>query len=177
MLKWRELGLVAVLVMCGTTIGLLAKHDRDQQRRLNVLAADLSALTDNVHGLVMPMQAVVPLLSHLSDEIAARQLERSSQVASGKPAVHAAGNAPPAASEQAEPAAMSPVQQVALARAHRVLEGAIGRRTLTRDDVLEMRTELATVNSRQAAEELRAKIASAINRNELVPEDRQYFMP
>jgi hypothetical protein len=85
--------------------------------------------------------------------------------------------APARAVEKVERAELSPEKKAALERAQHQLEGAISRHTLTREDVLEMRAQLATVGSTQETESLRARISTAINHQQLVPQDRLFLMP
>ena len=81
------------------------------------------------------------------------------------------------AADKTERVELTSDQKAALDRAHQRLENAISRRTLTREDVLEMRAQLATVRSTQETEALRARISTAINHQQLVPQDRLFLMP
>lgn len=84
--------------------------------------------------------------------------------------------APPAL--PAQPAATPPTRTrtEAIAQAHDQLESVLSRRRLSQDDVLSLRTSLAGADSEEA-QEIRRRIAAAINTRELVPEDPHFIMP
>jgi hypothetical protein len=68
-------------------------------------------------------------------------------------------------------------QQAALTQAQRVLEGAISRGRLSREDVQEMGRHLALTNDPDARHELNRRIIMAINANKLIPEDPHFILP
>lgn len=69
-------------------------------------------------------------------------------------------------------------QEKSIAGAGNVATAAIARHSLTREDVQKMRQELADGSATSdEVDELRSRIAAAINRQELVPEDRHFIYP
>jgi len=159
--------------------GLLIKHDHDQQHRLDELSARVASLSAVAQALTPPLQALPLLLSERRCALDPRDIERIIRAASGaKPG----GVTPTVASaedarERPERPPLSTEQAAALDHAKARLQEAIARHALTRDDVLEMRAQLATVGSTQESEALRSRIATAINHQELKPQDRLFIMP
>ena len=74
----------------------------------------------------------------------------------------------------AEPAA--PVSTEAADSANRTLDEVLQRGRITPDDLHKLGAELVAATSEQR-DQLRARIAAAINRNELVPEDPHALYP
>jgi hypothetical protein len=69
-------------------------------------------------------------------------------------------------------------QEKSIADAGNAVTSAIARHKLTRDDVQKMRQELAAgAATSDEVDDLRSRIAVAINRQELVPEDRHFVYP
>jgi polyhydroxyalkanoate synthesis regulator phasin len=64
----------------------------------------------------------------------------------------------------------------ALENANRALDEIIHRGRITQEDVNKLRNELATATAEQR-DQVRARIASAINRDELVPVDLHALYP
>lgn len=81
----------------------------------------------------------------------------------------------PAAPEPPPPTAE---QRAAVERAHHVLDSAFVRGTLRREDIQELRRQLAQAGPAQKlAEELVRRIAVGLNTQQLVPEDPNFVMP
>jgi hypothetical protein len=69
-------------------------------------------------------------------------------------------------------------QEKLIAAAGDVVTGAIARHTLSRADVEQVRQRLAAgAATSDEVDELRSRIAVAINRQELAPEDRHFVFP
>ena len=176
----RTLAVTATIATV-TAAGLLVKRERDQQHRLDDLAARVAALSEAAQALVPPLQAMPALLAERRCVLDARDVDRLVRAAmvakadlKSQPGTSAIALGPPP--DKPEPSPPSPQQVAALDRAKARLADAMARHTLTRDDVLEMRAELASVGTAEA-EALRARIASAINHRELIPQDRHFFLP
>jgi len=176
----RTLAVTATIAAVAAA-GLLVKRDRDQQHRLDDLAARVAALSEAAQALAPPLQALPALLGERRCVLDARDVDRLVRAAmavkadvKGQPGPSAIALGP--APERPEPSPRSPEQIAALGRAKTRLADAMARHTLTRDDVLEMRAELVSVGTAEA-EALRARIASAINHRELIPQDRHFFLP
>jgi hypothetical protein len=85
--------------------------------------------------------------------------------------------APPRPERAVEPPAEDTGAHVeAVAAAHRIVDDALSRGRLSRDDVLALSARLAGTPPASAFE-VRARIAAALNRNELVPEDDHFVFP
>ena len=124
-----------------------------------------------------PLRALPALLAQQRCTLAPGELERILRAGTGPHGQTLASATPLPTADKPERVELTSDQKAALDRAHQRLADAIARRTLTREDVLEMRAQLATVRLTQEAEALRARIATAINHQQLVPQDRHFLMP
>ena len=172
----RTIALTAAIGAVGA--GLLIKRDRDEQRQLDQLSSRVAELSQAARALTVPLQALPSLLSQQRCSLDPHELDRLLRMAPERATEPNPAVATPAGgANRPEPARLSPEQETALHRAHKTFESALSRHSLTRDDVLEMRAQLATVGSIQESEALRSRIATAINHQELVPKDRLFIMP
>jgi hypothetical protein len=177
-----SLFVVAAAALSSAMLGVFWKRDLEQQRKLEALNARVTELVDAVRSSQASPAGARRAEGRSSLE--PRDVERIAQAVAA--ASHAAAGSAAAAIEP-EPIATArmpsptrspstPEQQVAVFRASDRLDEALRRRTLTSDDITAIRTELA-MSPPEAAEQLRAKIARAINRKELVPEEHPFTIP
>lgn len=165
--------MVVAVVAATIGIGGLIRRDELQQRRIEQLSARLGEVSEAVKALEPPLRVLPVLLAQQRCAVDPKDLERIRS----PPSAATAATKAMALEGKLSPAQLSTEQRAALGRANQQLDAAISRHSLTRDDVLQMRAELATVGSIQESEALRARIATAINHQELVPKDRLFIMP
>jgi hypothetical protein len=172
-LKPRRWLLAALAI---TTCAVVAvKRDRDQQRRLDELSARIAALSDAAQALAPPLEALPALLAQRRCALDMQDIDRIVRAAAGAKGYAVPTTVAPAP-DKPDPSPPLPEQTAALDRAKARFADAIARHTLTRDDVLEMRAQLTSVGTVEA-EALRARVATAINHRELVPQDRHFVIP
>jgi hypothetical protein len=183
--RWpRALGLALVLAL--GVIAVLAKRDREQQARIDALAREVAALNESVHAAAvlqapsaMPWRSACALDSEQLDAVK-RAVEAvvSSRApsASGRSAAPSGTGASEPQVAAANPPERAAAQETALVRANDVLDDALRRRSLTRGDVESLRRELALAGPSEEAQDIRQRIAAAVNRRELVPEG-PHFLP
>jgi hypothetical protein len=169
--------ILVVVLAAGGVIGALVKRDHDEQRRFDELAKQVAALeaavSANAERTSPPTQVACSLDSQQLDAI--RRVVAATTPAS--PPQKAKQSAAAAAEVTPEPPERTPEQLAALARADDLVDEGLRRRTLTRDDVVAIRRELAVAgNSGEEAQALRAKIAAAVSRGDLVPSG-PHFIP
>ena len=172
---------VVTAVVGAVTAALLFKRDREQQHRLDDLSARVAALSEAAQALAPPLRALPALLAQQRCVLDAQDIARLVRLAADAKADVKAGPgtaaiAPAPTPDKPDPGPASPEQAAALDRAKARFADAIARHTLTRDDVLEMRAQLTSVGTAEA-EALRARVATAINHRELVPQDRHFVIP
>jgi hypothetical protein len=181
--RWLAGVLGLGLALALGVIAVLAKRDREQQARIDALAGEMASLRDSVHAAVVPSPPGIALRSACAlDSEQLDAVKRAVEAAMAHPA-SGGGTTPPSRSAASEPQAAgakpperTAEQEAALARANDVLDDALRRRSLTRADVDQLRGELAAAGPSDEAQEIRRKIAAAVNRKELVP-DGPHFIP
>lgn len=173
----RRPSVAALAILVIVAVCLLVARDRQQQKRLDALSGQLEDLSMVTRGLALPLQTLPALLGQLHCKLDPNDLSRLAGVATGKAGPPATASPAVVHTEKIGPTELSYDQVAALDRAQRRLEEALSRRLLSQADVLEIRAQLVAGGSPQAAEKLRARIASAINRKELVPEQRPFILP
>jgi hypothetical protein len=173
----HRLSILAALAVAVGAAGVAVKRDRDQQRRLDELSLRVADLSETARGLVPTLRLLPALVGQQRCTLAPGELERILRAGADPRGQTLASATPLPAADKTARVELSSGQKAALDRAHQRLENAISRHTLTREDVLEMRAQLATVGSTQETEALRARISTAINHQQLVPQDRLFLMP
>jgi hypothetical protein len=175
---------VAVVLACAAALGglgYLAYEVRSLKGEVAALRADVSARRAHDDGDspgLGPAQMFAAIAqSHpafdstsiqaIADAVAATLAKRAGPVAS-------AGTAPVAPST---PAPASPEQELAISRAEQAVSGILRQGHISRDDVVSLRRELADVGSSDEVDALRARIAQAVNRNELSVDDPRFVIP
>lgn len=162
----------AIAVVCSMLFGLLLyRHDVEERHRFDALSRRLDALSCAGAPPSTPRAAVGVVDSAYAEAIAKMVAARLR--AEAAPAVASTGDATPAPKQRAETAA----QQAAFSSANRVVDQALSRGNLSRDDVIEMRRLLAQNDDVELHRELALRIAVAINAGKLVPEDRDFVFP
>jgi hypothetical protein len=160
--------------LIGTALALsggTALYGAFQQQRLAAQLAGLSADLRELRAMPRPAAGAMPL--------DARDRELLEQILSARlaqPALPAGRAAAPEqktvarAEQPAPPQDPGPAARAAAEQASRVLDAALSRGTLRRDDVVDLRRLLEQADP-PSATEIRRRIAVAINRDELVPTD------
>lgn len=114
-----------------------------------------------------PATVDAAIIEAIAQRVAA-VLEARGQAAGAQGHEHAAAPEPPP----------TPEQRAAVERAERVLDDALARGRLRREDVIEIRHQLAQAGRPQKeAAEIARRIAVGLNTNKLVPEDPDFVMP
>jgi hypothetical protein len=145
------------------------RRDRALDERLDRLSEEVRALRER--PLPLPLTMPAGTRSVDSEAIAGRVAELLRQkLPAPTPA------AAPSSDEPAAAPAPTAAQLATLASAHARVDAAIARGRITRDDVLALRAQLATVDPAER-QELRRQIALAVNQQRLVPEDPHFMMP
>ena len=179
------LALVAVVLTLG---GLLAFSEVRHQRRatetqllvreINSLRADLGQREAVVeHG-----QAAATAAAGAYGTVDSTSVEAIASLVAAKLAAADHPRAPSGATTQTSPepapAVRSVEAEMAIAHAGEVVQGAIQRGRLAREDVLAMRSELRETHATPSdLDAVRSQIAVAINAGKLVPEDRRWVYP
>lgn len=134
----------------------------------HVLTEQITALSAKLDR--GPAPAVAALGTCFTSPTFARQLAGELRAAGGGSHEQAARPAEPL------PLNDEPANAVAVEGAEHLVAQAITRGRISRDDVMALRTQLAGARPEQA-DEVRQRIAAAINRDELVPEDPNFIFP
>jgi hypothetical protein len=165
--------IVVGVVVVAATLVLLVVRDQKAQERIDRLSAQVARLESAVRASPPDGAPAAPppevRCGYDSTQIDAMARAVATALSSRAPggagsyggAVPDAGSAP-----------RSPEQEEAMDRARALVDAALRRKALTREDVLALRRELITADSPQEAEQLRLSLFQAINRGDLVPEDR-----
>jgi hypothetical protein len=161
------------VAIAGVALVWLAVRDHEAQGRLERLSDEVVALRTAV------LQSQVPEVSPAMPSAARCGFDSTQIDAMARAVGLVLARAPSSASPPSNgprdaggEAPEDPEQEVATAHARDLVEAAIRRRTLTQDDVTQIRRELIAADSPSEAERLRLSIAAAINRGELVPQTR-----
>jgi hypothetical protein len=160
---WR----VAALLALGALVVVILQaraRDRDLEQRLDRLDARLRALP--AEPTAPPLRCERGGFDSSSEALARRvaELLRVTPAAAARP-LEAPRKTPTAEQQQAVDSARS------------IVERARARGRLGRDDVVELRRQLAAAADPDEANELTRQISVALNRQELVPEDPRFVFP
>jgi hypothetical protein len=161
-----QLLVIAALVGLGVAVYW---RDSQSQRRHDELASALAQLRSAVEGRTCPPPVMIPVADSSTVEAAAN---RAAELLRKQPAT--AVVAPQKPQLKPEP---THEQLTAVDAARDRLDAALVRGRLSRDDVLEMRKQLAIANSPEEASEIMRRLAVGINSGKLVPEDPQFIAP
>jgi hypothetical protein len=135
----------------------------------HVLAQQIAALSAKLDR--GPAPSVAALGSCFASPSFARQIAEQLRATVGGGA-----REPAARSTEAPAREDEPVRAVAIDGADHLVAQAITRGRISRDDVMALRAQLADATVEQA-DKVRQRIAAAINRDELVPEDPNFIFP
>ena len=161
-----RLGIIAALAALVAGGAFVYRRDCAFDRRLDALTQEVRALREQPP---LPLVTAVATRNLDGEAIAAQVVERLRRDAP------APATAKPSEPEAAPPAATA-AQMAALDSARSRVAAAVARGRLTRDDVLELRRQLAAVDPTER-QEIRRQISVALNQQRLVPEDPQLIMP
>ncbi len=172
----RWLVAVAVLWVASSAVLYAAVQDgrEAQERRLEQLSREVSALRDEVRALRSPPpvespgprgpRGTPPPSTGLSSEEVEALAARLATLLQGQ----GARAAQPAAAPE-KPAPLSARQQEALARATSEVERVLASGRMTREDVLRIREELGLLAGRPEVTGLRLRLVVAVNQQRLTP--------
>jgi hypothetical protein len=165
--------IVVGVVVVAATLVLLAVRDQRAQERIDRLAAQVASLDSAVRASPRDEAAAArpPEVRCGYDSTQIDAMARAVAAALSSRAPGGAGSSGGAAPDAGK-APRSPEQEEAMDRARALVDAALRRKALTREDVLALRRELITADSPEDAEELRLSLFRAINRGDLVPQDR-----
>ncbi|MDP9001596.1 MAG: hypothetical protein M3O46_15965 [Myxococcota bacterium] len=150
-------------------VGLIVKHDRDEQQRYERLSKRLATIEEGVQGSGEGVSAPqfpttrTCSLDSMDLDVIARMMREATSASTPRDRTP----------EAVEPLQRTPEQQAAVARAKTIVDGILNRRRITRDDAVELRRLLNATGSPADVEEIQRRIRVAINRDELVPDDPQ----
>jgi uncharacterized membrane protein len=166
---------VAALALAAGALLYGVQRDRRLEKEMGALAADFRALrAQSPAAQQQPWPATAP--------IDRRQIEQVAEAVAARMAAEAAKERPATASAPAQPRDEAPPREptapelAAANEATRIVDEALARRTLHREDVLELR-RLSDKVDVAAMRELRRRIAVALNRDELRPTDPTLGLP
>jgi hypothetical protein len=167
---------VAIALPVALALGLLAKRDIDQQRRVDALAREIAALRVDLDSR-SGGQAPPPLAALLGRSVCSLDSASLDAISATVARASRSATARDVDADDAAAPAPRPEEEAALARARELVDRTLSRGRLSVADFMAIRAAFSAANRPDAVSELRQRIVVAINDGSLVPDDRHRLVP